>query len=212
MPAKNIPTIFAYFALSLVFLGVSGPNAAAEVVSGTQILWQPEVQHGGNYKASVAQTPAPPGGTQVHFNYVGNTLTSVATTLDEGIDWYLAQAGEVFFPETIAAGQFPLIVKTTSAGWQSNTVNILLGNLYLAASTGNGPFVGGLPPRNVFGWIQLNNTGTELIPIANAVAYNEPGIIIGTTSPAPEPASLALLAPAALLLLCCQKSRSPTSV
>jgi hypothetical protein len=90
-------------------------------------------------------------------------------------------------------------------------LSIPFGNFYLGVTTGVG-FTNGHPNRNVFGWLELNNTGTELLPVANAVDYGDGGIIIGTTTPAPEPASVALLAPVFLLLRRRMKPIWPTAM
>jgi hypothetical protein len=134
---------------------------------------------------------------QIFFAYNGATLGYADSVLNAESDWYLVGEGDIFSGATIASNQFPVIAKGTTP---LPPVSIPLGVLYLGVNAG-------MPNRDVFGWIQLNNTGTELIPLSNAVAYNEPGIIIGTTTPAPEPATFALLAPALFLLLRRQRSR-----
>ena len=49
----------------------------------------------------------------------------------------------------------------------------------------------GWPPRNVFGWVELNNLNNNLTMITNAVSYDS-GIIVGTTQPVPEPNTVVL--------------------
>ena len=53
----------------------------------------------------------------------------------------------------------------------------------------------------MFGWAELSNTGTELVQLGNAMAYefSAPGapgngIIVGTAIPTPEPSTALLLA------------------
>jgi hypothetical protein len=177
-------------------------GASAEVISGTQISFAFNNSLG-DYEADVIQTPSalqsPPGnGTSVFFSYSGTTIGFANITLDEGSDWFLVNAGDVFSADTIAAHQFPAIIE---AGFPvGGPVSIPLGNFYLGMTTGLG-FTNGQPNRNVFGWLELNNTGSELLPVASAVDYGDGGIIVGTTTPAPEPATLALVSVAPLVLV-----------
>ena len=82
--------------------------------------------------------------------------------------------------------------------WGSTDVGpvrtIPLGDFYLAAQTASSTLVPPVTVINtpVFGWMRLNNTGTRLIMLDNAVAYGTPGIIVGTTTALPEPATLGL--------------------
>jgi hypothetical protein len=175
-------------------VGVSG-EAFGVVVSGDRIVFDAAVNgppapvstHG----ALVQQVPAGDNITGINFNYVANTLEATNWTVDEESDWYLVQAGDILSTATIAANQFPVIF---TADDPRPPVAIPLGNFYLGVTTGlvvwPEPFS---LKRDVFGWIELNNTGTDLLPVSNAVAYEEGGIIVGTTTAVPEVGTVGLM-------------------
>jgi len=163
-------------------------KTSADVIVGSQILWGGNPSHT-QFGARVFQEPTGDY-TGISFDYTRSSLAASLWTLDEESDWYLVNSGDIFSTTTIAAHQFPIIFTTDNP---RPAVSIPLGDFYLGMTTGLG-FTNGHPNRNVFGWLELYNPGTELIPIANAVSYNEPGIIVGTTTAVPEPASLLVLA------------------
>jgi hypothetical protein len=185
--------------IAIVAVGILCSAASAQVIRGTQIRFESEPPPTDEYGASVDQEPSG-NGTGAIFAFTGSTFAAVEWTLDEESDWYLADSGDVFSATTIAANQFPIIFTTDDP---RGPVAIPSGDFYLGMSTSNelDSESYGENGRNVFGWLELDNTGTELIPVDNAVAYGDQGIIVGTTTPVvPEPASAALLLAALPLL------------
>ncbi len=72
-------------------------------------------------------------------------------------------------------------------------------DIYLGVSTGLGfsPTIGGKPNRAVYGWVHLhallssiNNAVLQMVE--NVMSYDSPGIIVGTTTLVPEPASASM--------------------
>src|SRR5688572_21748677 len=114
---KHAAVIAGFVACTL-----AGP-AYALVITGTGIAFD-EVNDfsSANFRATVGQSlsarPSPVpivlDATSVWFRYERSdtsTLVAIATNLDEGSSWWLAQAGQVFTDETIEAGMFtPLIM------------------------------------------------------------------------------------------------------
>ena len=196
--------IFSNFMIVAAVIGSGlwfSSRAAAEVVAETQIAFGKSGSNTIPYGAGIAQGPnSSTKDTGVGFTYTGTTLGFGDIALDEGSDWYLVDAGDVLSGSTIDANQFPVIVKSIKDPpfFQTNGVPIPLGDFYLGMTTGLG-FTNGLPNRTIYGWLELNNTGTELIPVANAVDYGDGGIIVGTTA-VPEPASAFLLATPSVFL------------
>jgi hypothetical protein len=127
----------------------------------------------------------------IFFNVTGSILTFETKNLDEGSDWYLASFEDEFSNGNIQADLFQVFVRATTSGFESNDVNVGFGSFYLGVNTGKGfdPF----PPRNLYGWVQLQNTGGSLTMLGNAMSYQGTGIVIGTTQAIPEPSSLTLL-------------------
>ena len=174
-------------------LGLAFPSVgSAGVIAGTQInfaMFPTTDGVGANCGGFILETPTGPG-PGLSFAYTGTTLAFRLAELTADSDWYIANAGDVFSAETIAAGHLPILYAPPVI---APPLDIPLGDFYLAISTTD--FDLPYPPGggNVFGWLELNNTGTELVAVANAVDYGDGGIIVGTTTPAPEPASLLVL-------------------
>jgi hypothetical protein len=195
MPLKRR---FGAVVVALACLGRAAQSASAAITPDTQILFSGS---NSDYLGTISQTLANDP-TSVWFKYTGTTLRADMWNLDEESDWYLANAGQIFSPGTIAAQQFTKVFTIDSP---APAVTISVGDFFLAVNTGTG-FAGGKPGRNVFGWVKIHNTGTTLTAVSSAVAYGEPGIMIGSTTPVQEPATL-LLAPAAVALLLCRRQR-----
>ena len=156
------------------------PLANAVIISGTPITFGPNPlpMPPGTHKAHVIQ--ALNGDyTETWFNYAGTTLNVTAWNLDESSDWYLVNEGAPFTAATIASGQFTTLLDLHTP---PSPVTIPQGVFYLGVATS----VGSLN-RDVFGWLKLNNTGTALQQLDDAMAYGEQGIYVGTTIAVPEP-------------------------
>ena len=94
-------------------LAVPSLGSATTVVTNANITLTGGL---GNYGLSVFQDAAATDHTFAQFMYDGANLTIVATTIDEGSDWYLAFAGDHFSAEAIATGSFTKITGPTNVG------------------------------------------------------------------------------------------------
>jgi hypothetical protein len=157
--------------------------------------------------------------TSVWFRYERSdtsTLVAIATNLDEGSSWWLAQAGQVFTDETIEAGMFtPLIMIGPSFHPAASLPSY--GKFYLAVRTKPSRFHDPAQPY-VYGWAELSHPFTQmpdnqiifgLTMVSNALSFYSQGIIIGTTTEIiPEPAALGTTMLG--LMLATRRSRSHT--
>jgi hypothetical protein len=189
------------FAASLVAIGGTCGKAGALVVSGNITFGTCAYLPGSNYQGWIDQLPTHnQDATGVFFEYTPAdlapaTLQCVNTVLDEGSDWYLASLGQTFSQGTILSGQF-----TSLPPMYGQPLEIPSGDFYLAVNTGRG-YTGNKTNRDIFGWVELENTGSSLIAVDSAVAYGETGIVVGVTGATPEPGSLGALGIGGLLLL-----------
>jgi hypothetical protein len=135
--------------------------------------------------------------TTMWFDVSGGTLSWANINLDEASDWYLTSYGDAFTQAAIQGGDFPIFVRATDTGFDSNDLDVGFGDFYLGVNTGYGSRIGLPTPRDVYGWVHLQNSGGTLSMLGNAVAYDEGGIIIGTTQDIPEPGATGLLVCAA---------------
>jgi hypothetical protein len=118
-------------------------------------------------------------------------LIFVTSNIDEGSDWYLGAAGVIFSASRIANGEFGLFVRSDFSGATINPITTTGASFYLCVNTGTGFSATG-PNREIFGWAELKSDGSTLSLSSSAVSYTMPGIIIGTTTAVPEPASAGL--------------------
>jgi hypothetical protein len=151
--------------------------------------------------------------TTMWFDVSGGMLSWANINVDEASDWYLTSYGDAFTQATIQAGDFPIFVRATDTGFESNDLDVGLGDFYLGVNTGYGSRIGLPAPRDVYGWVHLQNSGGTLSMLGNAVAYDEGGIVIGTTQAIPEPPSAALFlsALAAFSVLARRKRGTPSA-
>ena len=87
-----------------------------------------------------------------------------------------------------------MLIRATLTGFESNVLDVGFGEFYLGVNTGNSeaPW-GDLPPRNLYGWVHLQNIGGNISMLGNAMSYEGTGIVVGTTRAIPEPSSSALI-------------------
>jgi hypothetical protein len=142
--------------------------------------------------------------TSIVLQYDAGTLRSGVITLDEQSDWFHVRPGDVFSAATITAGQFPTILNRDPL--QNGEVEVGPGEFYLGVRTGlgysyfdNGNY--GPPNRNAYGWVRLRPDNGVLTMVENVMSYNSRGIVVGTTTVVPEPASLATMGVGLLLAI-----------
>ena len=141
-----------------------------------------------DFQLSVFQDAAATDFTCALFDFDGTNVNFVAGCLDEGSDWYLVMDMDAFSRSNIAEGMFTaLFVNLSSSG----PVPVGPGSFFLGVRTGLG--FDADAKRDVFGWIELSISGTDLIEVSDTVAYGAEGIVVGTPLPIPEPGTAALL-------------------
>ena len=182
--------MFKPFAWAALLAAGSIGSAQAIVISNTQILLSPSTQNGANYAITAIQAPDEFDPTTLWFSKVDgigkSTLTPITWNVDQEADYYLAQAGATFTAQTVAAGQFtPLF--TTDTPYSLDVTRP--GDFYLGVATSTGTS----SPRTVWGWVHLRNDASGLSVLGSAMAYGEGGIVIGTTTPVPEPGTFVQL-------------------
>lgn len=201
---QNMRTILFLFALSFC---ASISNAQTVVVEDTHLSFFGPGISTGRYNSNVCQDLLCDG-TCISFNYAAGSIDEETRCIDESSDWYVVELGEEFGAASIAANDHTII---TAAGERDRgPVSVGGTDFYLGVSTGQGfdrpnpdptnDFP--LPNRDVFGWVHLRDNGGTLEFISSAVAYGSEGIIVGTTTAIPEPATstgVLLLAPVAAI-------------
>jgi hypothetical protein len=125
------------------------------------------------------------------FGFDGQKVTPFGIYLDsDGSDWYFVQPGNAFSDVAVAAGQFPVIIDFNSFGMAT----VGPGEFFLGVRTSFGSASPPGPPnRTAYGWVHLRPENGVLTMVENVMSYNSRGIIVGTTTVVPEPASIALL-------------------
>lgn len=222
--------------LSIVFLGsaiLTCTDSFAQVESNR--IYLGEGGGAADYSFALEQLPSTASFddyTGVWFNFEYNPSTFMAsihgvnTLLDEGSDWYFAHEGDLFGTQTIASNKFDPFIELTCDGCGTDfyqiefspTLDFVAGledgpfDFYLATATGN-------IPRTTFGWVKLQITQGffvwngkpvlyKLEMLDSRVAYNSRGIIVGTSTLIPEPASCTLLFAPIFMLTIARHSRS----
>lgn len=186
---------------------LAAPAGGAAVIGGTNVLLRSATPDfiDADYSLTVFEDEAGDDPTSIFFDVVGTTLRVVATNIDAGSDWYLAQAGDLFTAENIVAGEFvPFFV---AGGFGSNDLDVGSSPFYLGVNADD--YTPGHAPsgRRAFGWARLQIAAGRLTMLDNAVSYGE-GIVVGTTTPVPEPASAALAVAATSVLLARRRRRA----
>jgi hypothetical protein len=173
----------------LAVIGLIAQSAMGVVISDTNIT----LSDGGGisgYALTTFQSSAS-GSTTMWFNVSGETFSWVDSNVDEGSDWYLTSFDDQFTGATIQNDDFSVFFRATDTGYETHDRNVGYGDFYLGVATS--AEIGRAFPRDVFGWVHLQNDNGTLTMLGNAVAYDEGGIIIGTTQAVPEPNGLPLL-------------------
>ncbi len=98
----------------------------------------------------------------------------------DSIRMILVQAGDVLSWDSISAGKFPSAIFEPSPHHVGNE------DFYLG-------FSGAHAAAGMFGWARLGPRDGVLSMIDNAMAYHVSGIVVGTTRPIPEPATMVLV-------------------
>jgi hypothetical protein len=175
-----------YATLAAVIFVSTGVNAS--VISNTNINL-----HDGDpfsdYALTVFQDEPATDPTTMWFNASGPTLSWANMNVDEGSEWYLTSLGDQFCQDTIQRSEFAALVS-------GNPLSVGFGDFYLGVNTGNpdGTWgASGIPPRNLYGWVHLQNVGGTITMLGNAMSYQGDGIVIGTTTVIPEPSISRLL-------------------
>lgn len=177
--------------------------ASAVVISNTNITLSPDFGFmGADYALTVYQDAARTDPTTIWFNFTGGSLSFVTTNLDEGSDWYRTYSLDAFSEASIRANQHQVFVRATETGFESNVLSVGSGDFFLGVNSGNeeGEW-GDLPPRNLYGWVQLRSQGGVLSMLGNAMSYSGNGIIVGTTQAIPEPSVPGMVLAAVVLML-----------
>lgn len=186
-------------------------SVSATVVANTNVqLNSPSIYpaYTSDYALTVFQDEAGGDGTTMWFNVSGATLSFVGDNLDEASDWYLTSYGDPFTETTIQSAAFPVFARVVPTGFESHDLTVGYGDFYLGINTGNqnGSWGGpGIPPRNVYGWVHLQNTGGTLTMLENAMSYQGTGIVIGTMQAIPEPMVSSLLVIGLVVVACCRR-------
>ena len=135
---------------------------------------------------TVDQTPGGDyTGTVFQHDALANTLTYVTSNIDEGSQLFLVRPGDALTHAGIAA-------LPTSAGLGGR---ITVGeDFYLGVRTGSASdpgFSWGSPEGYTsFGWAHFKEGADgKLFIVDSAMAFREPGIVVGTLQAVPEPAT-----------------------
>jgi len=168
----------------------------------------------GSFSLTVFQTPEI--GVNGDETFVFGAVTVADSTamllfegavLDEGSDWFATNQGDLFTRETIDSGQFNTLIGGPQAGPLTVAVDQ---PFFLGVNTGVDP-IDFLPKRQHFGWGEfLINQNGELQILDSAVAYDQGGIVVGTSVAIPEPSSGLLMLVGGVFLFLRQSRCRPT--
>jgi hypothetical protein len=191
-PFRNTLILLAAFACSV--------QAQTVVINSNLSVYQRHLSNeefsvgvGQNAESSICCPSAPNTDyTEVYFDYDGTRVAFNNTLLDESMDVYIVKAGDVFSPANIQAGLFPKVFVVYPS--TTSSVVVSSGDFYLGVSTGQGiANIPGtyIPNRTAFGWVHLHPISVNSVSMVdNVMSYNSPGIIVGTTTLVPEPATI----------------------
>jgi hypothetical protein len=132
--------------------------------------------------------------TAVGFAYDGERIhLPEQFLLDELLDLYLVQPGDVFSLATIRSSEFPTIFQAHPPQVARPFAYVGPSDFYLGVRTGAGFEPSGQPNRSAYGWVHLRPVNGMLTMVSNVMAYNSRGIVVGTSTVVPEPRSVAFL-------------------
>jgi hypothetical protein len=157
----------------------------------------------GNYGATAFPQPGPVPGNQgwstIYFQFIDVSLNEGSIRAAGGTlggvqgSWYRVRAGDILSAATIASNKF-LDLNVARA---VNSPDFFLGvDLNTNIADPNAP--------HAYGWVHvLRNENTFVLEgVDSAIAYHNSGIIVGTLTEVPEPASWILFSLASMGLLC----------
>ncbi len=175
---------------------------AATVITDDNLSWGPGSIGGSpgvpdaNYGATIFQDAGATDPTSAWFYYDLTTIRGINENIDEGSDWYVVSPGDTFDKQSIENELFaPLI---TLGPVFHPAVDVGFGqDIFLGVNSGQGF---GPDDRNVFGWVLLRPIAGVLTMVENVMSYDSPGIVIGTTTLVPEPATRTMVVCGAFVL------------
>jgi hypothetical protein len=132
----------------------------------------------------------PLNSSQVRFTYAG---------IAEVYALYATSVGTAFDP-AFALSTVPLVTNSPT-GPATNVELFNVGQSAFFAYWDDRNFNASPDSNDNYGWVQLTRTASGLVATSSATAIGS-GIIVGTVSQIPEPASAALIALAAAFMLC----------
>ena len=138
-----------------------------------------------SYALTVFQNFIATDWTSIWFDRDETDLIFRTYNADEGSDWYFCAYNAEFSAETVS--------DYTLFNQYDQRFTVGYGDFYLGVNTGNGFIDFGVPDRSIYGWAHLNNSPEGLEFLGSAIAYDSPGIYVGTTQAIPEPSSLSLI-------------------
>jgi hypothetical protein len=166
-------TMLKPVALAAVVVATALTSAHAVVISDTMVDFGLDPIHPGEYAISGNQVgPSFSDMTTLwstkQDHAATSTLTVVTFNLDQGADFYLADAGATFTPAAIADGQFKTFFTTKQGAYALEVP--LPGEFYLGIAT-----TAYWAERTVWGWVHLQNDASGLTVLGSAMAYGEGG-------------------------------------
>jgi hypothetical protein len=167
-------------------LGIFSPACGHTTIVNDNLLFSAQP---GKFQFTVSQDVAGQESTGVWFDYDGANLIAELISADEGSDWYVVSKGDRFTPESIEAGAFPPLVSFGQVLHPSAFVGTE--DFYLGVATGTWE----AGPRSVFGWVHMKPDASLTATLAleeSVLSYGSPGIVVGTTTLAPEPSISAM--------------------
>lgn len=189
MTSFRISTASLCAAALATFAAVTTAHASVE--SGHWRV-QTTVDNGqGNLAITVDQTPAGDyTGSFLNYNAAAGTLSFVTLNVDEGSELFLVQPNDVLSGAT--ESQFTSLLDNSGKALQVGQ------DFYLGAGTRSmtDPGFAWNGPWTSYGWahFKLNASTGQLDILGSAMAFREPGIVVGTlTAAVPEPGSLTLM-------------------